>query len=138
MEPGPFDKINKMVDGRRSIRESITQQISYASFDENDFGFPLTAAAKLKITNIAQHTIDEMSHILKNIDDEFLSALQQKIQSTENIQKKLKLLKLGQKSISSFNVDTVSLQQWMDQFKSSNRTFNITSIDMDSTGSSEK
>lgn len=46
MEAGPFDKIIKMVNGRRSIRESITQHTSYTSFEANDFGFPLTAEAR--------------------------------------------------------------------------------------------
>lgn len=131
MKAGPFDKIPKMVDGRRSIRESMLNSTAYMNFEQNDFGFPLSAETKLKITSIAQDTINQISSTLNNVDTQLLSAIQQKIQSIEDFQSKLDLLTLGMKSIeSSGGKEPTTLKEWTDQLKAVISTFTIASIDM--------
>lgn len=44
---------------------------------------------RLKITDIAQHTTNQLALILESIDDRLLGVMQQKIQSAEDIHSKL-------------------------------------------------
>lgn len=74
-----------------------------------------------------------MARILENIDDRLLRAMQQQIQSSEDIHTKLESLEIWKKNLRSFNVneEVESLAQRTDQFKSLIRAFNINSIDME-------
>lgn len=132
MTAGPLSEIPKMVDGRISIRKTVLEHTSYTNFDENDFGFPLTAEAKLQIVHMAKETINGISSLLQNIDNQLLKASQQKVESIEDFHNRLRLLDVSRKIWQSMNEsEAITLAQWTDQLKKSIAVFNITSIDME-------
>lgn len=128
MKAGPFDKIGKMVKGRQSIRDSILNQTAYTNYEKTDFGFPLSAETKLKVTQIAKDTIAQITSVLKNIDSQLLSALQQKIQSIDNAHGKFDALELGLKAIQG--KEPATLNEWIDQLKAVISAYGVASIDI--------
>lgn len=129
-EIGPFDTIEKMIIGRQKIRKSILEQISYAEMHKNDFGFPLSAEAIIRIANLTEHTIDNITMNLKNINNRLQNELQQTIKSVDGFQKRLELIESGEKCV-EFNTysDVVTLKQITFQLHNLISIFNVTSID---------
>lgn len=131
-ESGSFDKINKMVDGRQKIRESIINHASYAEMNKNDFGFPLSAEAQIQVTTLSQHTIDSIFKILNNITDLSQTDIREQIDCADDFQRKLELIELGKKCIDlNYETTTLTLNQLTEQLKRLVQTLDVISIDMD-------
>lgn len=131
MASGPLSEIQKMVIGRQSIRESVLERTSNTNFVADDFGFPLTAEAKLKIIDMSKDTVNRISLILKDVDNRLLKASQQKIESIADVHSRFRLLEASDEIRQSFNDRIITLKQWTDQLKKLIGIFEITSIDMD-------
>lgn len=125
-DAGGFNTIDKMIDGRQKIRNSILEQTSYTRIQQNDFGFPLTAGAQIHIANMARHTIANISTILINIDNRVLSALQQKIESIDSFHDRFDLLVIGKRSIQIINNKIATLKQLTDRLAGLIKSFSIT------------
>lgn len=127
-DAGAFNTIDKMIDGRQEIRNSILQQTSYTKIQQNDFGFPLTDGAQIHIATMAQHTIANISTILMNIDNHLLSALQQKIESIDSFHDRLELLVIGKRSIQVINNKVATLKQLTHRLAALIKSLNITTM----------
>lgn len=66
---GSFDTIDKMIDGRQLIRNSILTQISYAPIYVTDFGYPLSVQAQMFIHDAINHIVDEIYEELARFCD---------------------------------------------------------------------
>lgn len=142
-DSGPFDKIEKMVNGRRLIRESILNHTSYAEVHLNDFGFPLTVQAKIKVQIMVEHTKNRISTILQKTIDQLLIEMRQQIQSSDTVQQRLQLIDIGKMSIEQFNINNnynnnnnnnntyaITLKQLTEQLNRLIQAYNTMSIDI--------
>lgn len=98
---GYFNTIKKMMIGHQRIRESIIEHSSYTEMNKNDFGFPLTAEAMIKISNMSEETVNSISSSLQSINQRLKSELQQKNYAAESYQQQLKLIEIGKKIVQS-------------------------------------
>lgn len=115
---GPFNTIDKMVIGRQQIRESILNSTSFSDVQPNDFGFALTAKAKIKVAHFAQHTIDNVSMVLQSIIEKLLIGMRQQIKSTNDLKKRLELIERGRNTINSKNeTEVIRLSELSDRLK---------------------
>lgn len=79
VDAGPFNTIEKMVKGRKLIRDTVLRETIYTEIQRDDFGYALTDTAQLRIGEMAQYVIDNMRGIFSDIDRETLELLQEKI-----------------------------------------------------------
>lgn len=127
-DAGPFDKIGKMVTGRRYIRESILEHSSYAKVHMSDFGFPLTPLAQIKVRNMVQHTIDSISTTVQKIIDRLIVEMRQQIESTETTKDRLEIINIGINCIQTENNErAITLKQLSEQLMRLIRAYNVTS-----------
>lgn len=129
---GPFNTIDKMIAGRRKIRDSILHQTSFAQMHRSDFGFPLSAAAQIKVQALAQHTIDDILMTVTNVSDSLFNEIQQQINTADKFATRLALIELGNKcfELNAHTKPTLTLNQFAEQLKTSIRAYSISSIDM--------
>lgn len=135
-DEGYFNKIDKMMIGHQRIRESIMEHSSYTEMHKNDFGFPLTAEAMIKVTNMSEETVNSISSILHSINQRIQTGLQQKISAAEGYELKLELIKIGKNIIQSefkMNADNstelITLKQVTVLLNAIRLEFNVNSID---------
>lgn len=100
-EEGYFNRIPKLVVGRQRIRESIMEHSSFTEIHKNDFGFPLTAEAVIKVTHMTTETVNSFLGILQSLNQRIPGELRHKISTTESFQDKLELIKIGKRIIQS-------------------------------------
>lgn len=133
-DAGPFNKIDKMIDGRRKIRQSILEHTSYATVQQNDFGFPLTAETRMNIENMAREITNNIFIIFGHISDHVLNAMYQQHETTNGFHKKLTLFTQAKRCfefiVGDSEASAISLNRLTQQFMRIIRTLNLTSIDM--------
>lgn len=85
-DEGYFNTIPKMAIGRHRIRESIITRSLYTEVHKNDFGFPLTFKAMIKIANMSDETITCITSISRSINQRIQHELRQKIYTAQSYQ----------------------------------------------------
>lgn len=134
VEAGPFDKSDRMVEGRKKIRDSILQHTSYAEAHENDFGFPLTGEARLKVMDITKNSINSISNILRNIIKDSLNNIQSQVELAADFKKKMGLIKLAKSCIDSpekAKVEVITFKHLTERLKKLIQSFAMKSIEGD-------
>lgn len=127
---GPFDTIDRMVAGRLAIRKSILEHTTYAGIDDDDFGYPLTASALLKVNNLVQHISDVSRSTLTNIADEIIGELLDRIDRAVGYERKFEMIKVAKTCVQLEHQDALSLKQLTEKLTELILSFNITSIDL--------
>ncbi|KAG4066107.1 hypothetical protein HA402_010309 [Bradysia odoriphaga] len=131
-EPGPFNKIERMITGRRYIRESILNRSSYVPVRITDFGFPLTPQAQIKVRNMMQHTVDIIGTILQHIVDRLFVEIQRKIQLAKTPKSQLEVINVGLSfcELKKNGSEGITLDQLTDQLLWLSREYNVLTADL--------
>lgn len=136
-DEGYFNTIDKMMTGRIRIRDSIIQHTSYTKIHKNDFGFPLTAEAQIKIANMSTETTDGILNMLQNITNHLKGKLLERIDMAHDFHTKLGLISIG-KQIIHRTFDSINAKRLNQQLKRLIQTFNVSSIDVNQFNQIEK
>lgn len=132
-EAGPFNKIEKMIAGRRSIRESIINHSSYTPVRMTDFGLPLTPQAQIKVRNLRQHTVNSIKAILQHNIDRLIVEIQSLIQSARTVKIRLEIVNVGE-SFFQTNIHgskEITLDQLADKLGWLIREYNVSTTDVE-------
>lgn len=126
---GRFDRLDKMVNGRRFIRESIVNHSAYAAVNLQDFGFPLTPEAQVNVRDMVDYTIQTISTVPQQIIDTLLMKVQNQIESTNTLKGRLEVLNIGMGFI-QMNADnterSVTLDRLIEQTQKLIVAYNVT------------
>lgn len=127
---GPFNTIEELIQGRAKIRKSILEDSSYTEIGANDFGFPLTAAAQRFIDVMNRQTSATITAMLTSLDNQVVSALSQKIESSDSLTDRLELLTACKILAGLSNGDAERLENLTDRFTALIKYLNMTSIQL--------
>lgn len=112
---GPFNTIDKFINGRRLIRQSVIQHSSYADVKHNELDFSLTPEAKISVARMILRTIDNIKMILSKLNTQLLADIQNRINMTRGFKKKLNLIEIGRDCLQSIqNSTTLDRRQLTD------------------------
>lgn len=100
-DPGPFDTIEKMVTGRKLIRDIILRHTNYTEIRENDFGHSLSDRALRRIDAMTEYAFINIHRISTKIDRKLLILSREKIGRIHDFHERLKLLEYIDHSIES-------------------------------------
>lgn len=92
---GPFSNISKLTTGRHFIRKSILKNTIYTQIQTDDFGFPLSAEAKLHIRIMVDQLIENISTKLSSVTDRLQNDLDKRIDSETSFKLKLDRIELA-------------------------------------------
>lgn len=92
---GRFDQIEYLVTGRKTIRQSILSDSSYAVADQNSFGYPLSGEAQLKVRTLIHHTGSDIFKTLQTTGQDFLNKVRDHIDATRNLKNRYELIQLA-------------------------------------------
>lgn len=94
VDAGPFNTIEKMVKGRKLIRDTVLRETVYTEIQKDDFGYALTDTAQLRIGEMAQYVINDMRGIFSDIDRETLKLLQEKNIRVDDFFERVEILEI--------------------------------------------
>ncbi|XP_031631520.1 uncharacterized protein LOC116345903 [Contarinia nasturtii] len=110
---GNFNDIDLLKKGRILIRETILNT-SYSPKQSTDFSFQLSAEVILHIMGMVKQAVDARTITLKDIHNRVQHGVNQTIQSTQDIKRKLNLINNGQSKIeycsstNAFNLNNIT------------------------------
>lgn len=129
-DTGSFNTIPIMVNGRHFIRESILNGTSYVETQRGDFGYPLTDGAQLKVMNLTQQSLNNISITLQNIKNLISTHIKHQIDFVQGFKERLQMIQIGKESIESMN-KTITLKLVAENLINLIHVFNVTSVNMD-------
>ncbi|XP_037039435.1 uncharacterized protein LOC119076658 [Bradysia coprophila] len=131
-EAGPFNKIERMVTGRRYIRESILNRSSYAPVRMTDFGFPLTPQAQIKVRNMIQHTVDSIETILQHSVDRLIVEIKRQIDLAKSDKSRLEVINVGLSfcQVKKNGSEEMTLDQLTDHLSWLSREYHVSEADI--------
>lgn len=127
-EANSFDQIDRMVEGRKHIRDVILQQTIYTEVRENDFGSPLTDTARLTIGEIIKFLTDDINRLFRTMDEEMRLQLQTIISSRADWLERMKLLKTLMQRSRDAEVNNQTISSLVDELSALANQLNITSV----------